>query len=408
MKRKKLILIGMLLIIITGVVIINNNNKKYLKIKGYPNTNIMVTLNGVKQNNFPTKNGETDYYNVDVNCNNADGSWDYENWELVISNLKDETNCSVSFTSSSPTLLYNHIVSLWDETDGTNNIYKETHTINGSTYSEYRYEGADALVNNYVWFNNELWRIIGAFPGGTPATGSGSLGNGAPSTNYTENIIRNDAIGSFAWDKDNTNNWLNAELNTNILNNLYLNSSSGTCAMYSTTNNKPCSFENNGLGNVGDYLENVTWNLGGFSSSSTASNSYVSERGATVYSGNAYVTTAKVGLMYPSDFGYSVPSSSCSRDTSLADYDSTACAGNSWLYKYGYEWTITHSSSSATNAWFLDHYGVLSNSGSAYVADGSITSSSSSVRPVVYLNYYSYVVGGDGSITNPFRIAPGE
>ena len=342
-------------------------------------------------------------YNVSTSCTNAESSFNTTNWEFRIKNLTGYSTCDATFTEDTNTYpkLYDKIISLWNNTDGTNNIFKEDHTFDdGETYTEYRYEGTDTEVNNYVWFNNELWRIIGAFPGGTPTTSDTSLGNRAPSTNNTVKIIRNDVIGSFAWDKDNTNNWTTAELNTNILNNLYLNSTSGTCNFYSTSVTKPCSFTKNGLKNVLDYIETATWNLGG-SDRSNADTMYKTEKGTTVKtSGTPIVTTAKVGLMYASDFGYSVKNSSCNHSsTSLGSYNTTACGGSAWILKNGSEWTLSPVSSNANYVFSV-------------VSSASVYSYSASygfgARPVLYLNSNVYYLSGTGTITDPFQIALGN
>ena len=396
MKKKIIFSFTILLAIITGLIIASNKDKNYFKIEGYPNLKIMVSNNGEIVNNFPTKDTSL-YYNVITTCDNADTYWDYDNWEMVVSNLSKSSKCKVSFTSNTKSKAYDKIISLWNNTDGTNNIFKETHTFDdNTTYTEYRYEGTDTEVNNYVWFNNELWRIIGAFPGGTPTTSATSLGNRAPSTNNTVKIIRNDVIGGFAWDKDETSNWTTAELNTNILNNLYLNSTSGTCNFYETSVTKPCSFTKIGLKNVLDYIETATWNLGG-SSSSNAEAMYKTERGTTVNtSGTPIVTTAKVGLMYASDYGYSVKNSSCNHSsTSLNDYDATACGGSAWMLKNGYEWTLSPGSSYAGNV-FLVYSDAYVTSYLAIYGFGA--------RPVLYLNSNVYITGGDGSINNPFQV----
>ena len=396
MKKKLLFSFTILLAIITGLIIASNKDKNYFKIEGYPNLKIMVSNNGEIVNIFPTKDNNL-YYNVITTCDNADTYWDYDNWEMVVSNLSKSSKCKVSFTSNTKSKAYDKIISLWNNTDGTNNIFKETHTFDdNTTYTEYRYEGTDTEVNNYVWFNNELWRIIGAFPGGTPTTSATSLGNRAPSTNNTVKIIRNDVIGSFAWDKDNTNNWTTAELNTNILNNLYLNSSTGTCNFYSTDVTKPCSFTKNGLKNVLDYIETATWNLGG-SDASNAETMYKTERGTTVKtSGTPIVTTAKVGLMYVSDYGYSVKNSSCNHSSkSLYDYDATACGGNAWMLKNGNEWTVSPDSSYASGVFTILDRAFVSSSNAIY---------GYGVRPVLYLNSNVYITGGDGSINNPFQV----
>ena len=396
MKKKIIFSFTILLAIITGLIIISNKDKNYFKIEGYPNLKIMVSNNGEIVDVFPTKDNNL-YYNVITTCDNADTYWDYDNWEMVVSNLSKSSKCKVSFTSNTKSKAYDKIISLWNNTDGTNNIFKETHTFDdNTTYTEYRYEGTDTEVNNYVWFNNELWRIIGAFPGGTPTTSATSLGNRAPSTNNTVKIIRNDVIGSFAWDKDNTNNWTTAELNTNILNNLYLNSTSGTCNFYSTDVTKPCSFTKIGLKNVLDYIETATWNLGG-SSSSNAEAMYKTERGTTVKtSGTPIVTTAKVGLMYASDYGYSVKNSSCNHSsTSLGSYYTTACGGSAWMLKNGKEWTVSPDSSNANYVFYVIYYAGVPSSYATY---------GFGVRPVLYLNSNVYITGGDGSINNPFQV----
>ena len=399
MKKKIIYGSTILLTIIMGLIIVNKVNKnKYYEIVGYPNMKIAVSYNGEARSDFPVKDSNL-FYNVIATCDNADAKWDYETWELVVYNLVSESKCKVSFTTRDKDTLYNYIVNtLYNNMDGSNNIYKEDHTINGNSYSEYRYEGEDTLVNNYVWFNNELWRIIGAFPGGTPTTSSTSLGDGAPSINNTVKIIRDDAIGSFAWHKSNTNDWTAASLNTEILNNLYLNSGSGTCYFYSTSVGKSCSFEDNGLANVLDFIENATWNLGGYNSASvTTSAMYTYERGTTVYSGRPVVTTGKVGLMYPSDYGYSVTNANCSHtSTNLYDYDAAACGGKAWLLKYGYEWTNTPRSSTSSLVFSVFSIAHV-NSNYANYGYG--------VRPVLYLKSNIYVTGGDGSINNPYQLS---
>ena len=401
-KIIKVVLVLLVMVISALLIVINNKGDKYYEIVGYPNMKIAVSYNGDARSDFPVKDSNL-FYNVIATCDNADARWDYDAWELVIGNLVSESKCKVSFTTRSKDTLYNYIVNtLYNNMDGSNNIYREDHTINGNSYSEYRYEGEDTEVYNYVWFNNELWRIIGAFPGGTPTTDADNLGDGAPSTSNTVKIIRDDSIGSFAWHKSNTNDWTAASLNTEILNNLYLNSSSGTCYFYSTTVGKACSFVDNGLANVQDFIENATWNLGGYNSTSvTTANMYTYERGTAVYSGNSVVTTGKVGLMYPSDYGYSVTNANCSHtSTNLGSYNSSSCGGKAWLLKYGFEWTNSPYSGYSNSVFSVGTDAFLSING-AHNGYG--------VRPVLYLKSNVYVTNKDdtsaGSKTNPYKIA---
>ena len=58
---------------------------------------------------------------------------------------------------------------------------------------------------------------------------------------------------------------------------------------------------------------------------------------AKSYYNSETVSVVNVGLIYPSDYGYSVLSSSCARTTNLEFYSSANCAGQSWLYGKGYD-----------------------------------------------------------------------
>ena len=143
-------------------------------------------------------------------------------------------------------------------------------------------------------------------------------------------------------------------------------------------------------------IENVTWYLGGYSTqSATAESFYGYERGTTVYSGRPTSTTGYIGLMYPSDYGYSVLASSCARTTDLGSYSNSTCAGQSWMYGQGYEWTITPYSSNSARVFYVNYNGYLYYS-SAYIGY--------SARPVLYLDSSVYVIDGNGSQSDPYII----
>ena len=74
----------------------------------------------------------------------------------------------------------------------------------------YRYEGKDP--NNYISFNGELWRIIGVFDDAT---------HGVTGTNLVK-IMRAEPIGSYVWDKNDTNDWPNSSM-YHLLNDYYYN-----------------------------------------------------------------------------------------------------------------------------------------------------------------------------------------
>ena len=143
-------------------------------------------------------------------------------------------------------------------------------------------------------------------------------------------------------------------------------------------------------------IAKVTWYLGGYSSTSvTAEAFYGYERGTTVYSGRPTSTTGYIGLMYPSDYGYSVLSSSCSRTTKLSSYNSSSCAGQSWLYGKGYEWTITPYSSYSYSVFNAGSTGGLGYDSANYGYSG---------RPVLYLDASVYKIDGEGTLDKPYII----
>ena len=103
--------------------------------------------------------------------------------------------------------------------------------------------------------------------------------------------------------------------------------------------------------------------------------------------------------MYPSDYGYSVLSSSCARTKDLSSYSSGTCAGQSWLYGGGYEWTLTPSSSNHFYVFYLDRTGLLSNNNvAANGANGYVA------RPVLYLDVSVYKTDGEGTLDRPYII----
>lgn len=253
-------------------------------------------------------------------------------------------------------------------------------------YADYRYEGKNP--NNYVWFNDELWRIIGVFTSNSHGQRKEKL----------VKIIRNESIGTMVYDKSNNNNYTTASINQILA--AYYNKADATdsdyCYGYSSTVPTLCDFRGNGIDS--DYRKMIvkaTWPLRGYNSASIITeNMYDYERGSTKVATNPDDITAYVGLMYPSDYGYSVLSSSCSRNTSLSNYNTAACGGQSWLYGQGMEWTMTPTSS-ATSNYFINYSGQISttNPNNGY-----------SIRPVVYLKSSVYVLSGDGSIENPYLL----
>ena len=374
--KKRLIITSIVIVIAFISIIAMNYNTNKQNTFTQDGVTYALTLDGASVNSFPAKG----MYRVDVECSNATGKWLYDEWKLTIEDFtSDNITCDIDFTTIIQTNLNSYITSLAGQTQGDGQIVNE----NG-----YRYEGKNP--NNYIWFNNELWRIIGVFD---------SDSHGQSGENLVK-IIRDESIGVLAWDKSNTNDWSASSL-MNLLNGAYLNSENGTggeyCYGYSTTLGAQCNYTETGINDTyRSMVKNVTWYLGGNSSTSaTADAFYGYERGDTVYSGRPTSTTGYIGLMYPSDYGYSVLARSCARTTSLGSYNTSACAGESWLYGQGYEWTITPNSSRSDYVFAVYNSGYL-NDYYAYVGYAA--------RPVLYLDSGVYVVDGSGTISDPYII----
>ena len=302
----------------------------------------------------------------------------YNRIEIGDLNIKD---CTLNYTdSTSKVNLATYITGLAGTTQGTGQVVNE----NG-----YRYEGKNP--NNYVWFNNEYWRIIGVFDSGS---------HGQANKNLLK-IIRTEVLDGLSWYKSEINDWTAASLNK-LFNGAYYNAQDGTSSGYcygsgSTTAN--CDYTKKGIqSGYRGMIAKVTWYLGGYSSSdATAEVFYGYERGTTVYSGRPTSTTGYIGLMYPSDYGYSVLSSSCARTTNLGSYsNSSACAGASWLYGKGYEWTLTPYSSNGRDVFNLFNSGTLSGGNNALYGYGA--------RPVLYLDASVYKIDGEGTLDKPYII----
>mgnify|MGYP004516666599 CR=1 FL=1 len=318
-----------------------------------------------------------------INCTNSDAIYNQQYNRVEISQInKKYTSCNLNYTdSSSKVNLATYITGLAGKTQGTGQVVNE----NG-----YRYEGKNP--NNYVWFNNEYWRIIGVFD---------SASHGVSGKNLVK-IIREDVLDGLAWHKSNTNDWTAASLNK-LLNGAYYNAQDGTSSGYCYGDGYSsiianCDYTKKGIqSGYRGMIAKVTWYLGGYSSTSaTASAFYGYERGTTVYSGRPTKTTGYIGLMYVSDYGYSVLSSSCARTKKLDSYSSNTCAGASWLYGKGYEWTLTPSSSNGYIVFSLYNYGYLNNNLGADAGYG--------VRPVLYLDDSVYKIDGEGTLDKPYII----
>ena len=132
-------------------------------------------------------------------------------------------------------------------------------------------------------------------------------------------------------------------------------------------------------------IEDVYFNVGaGDSTYKTATNYYTQEIATHA------TNTSKIGLMYASDWGYAIEGftgilGSIGSPKSYME--------KNWLFSNGNEWTMSAYSSSYPLCTF--NYGYLHYIGSSV---------GYSIRPVLYLKSNVYVVSGNGSKVEPYRI----
>ena len=407
-------------------------------------------IDGEWSNEIP---GKDDGYIVDkIVCDNgATGTWDNEEWGINIRNATKKIKCSVFFIVK-PVSVTEKITTL--ATTDTTNFASDDPDNN------IRYIGANP--NNYVYFNCsdysnqsdstcEKWRIIGVFKNVTKEDGT---------KEDLVKIVKDERLGneSFSWDyKKNgvgtsttdygSNDWTDSQLmmmlnptdylksGYTIDNNIvkdskgqaiyqnmgsYYNGTSG-CKPAATASGADftCTsidFTSTGLKNdlTRNAIESVVWNLGGTANYNSASNGLAShwygyERGTTVYSGHATTWTGKVGLMYPSDYGYATAGGATTNRAAclakeLYNWDGSGvsdCKNNDYLYKSSYyQWTLAPFSSYASDVFYVRTRGFV-NYNLAY-------SDRNSVRPVAFLkSNISITDVGLGTAESPFQLKVG-
>ena len=320
-----------------------------------------------------------------------------------------------------------------------------------------RYTGADP--NNYVYFNCndysnqsdstcEKWRIIGVFKNVTKSDGTKEdlvkivkderLDNAGIILDYKQTGVGTSTTtyGSNDWTDSqlmmmlNPTNYLKSgyTIDNNIVKDSngqaiyqnmgsYYNGTSGCKpAAVASGADFTCTsidFTSTGLKNdsTRNAIESVVWNLGGtarYTSTGLARHFYRYERGTTVYSGHATNWTGKIGLMYPSDYGYATSGGSTTdRATCLAknmyswdDSGVSDCKNNDYLYKSSYDqWTLASSSITSNNGFIVGAKGYVHGYGGH---------NASSVRPAVFLkSNISITDVGIGTAESPFQLKVG-
>ena len=329
--------------------------------------------------------------------------WNNINRMISIKNgVDDGASATLTKTTNNTGTLLSSVITAGVGTSGDGVITKVT----DNNTEQYRYQGNNP--NNYVSFNNQLWRIIGYVPvclEVSPVTEDTTINGvsfkqGEAQCTKWENrvkIIKADPIGAYAYNKSSYSSsnpivW-NGSTVQGLLNSCYLGKKDGCskyCYAYSTTEGV-CNYSQNGINendSYGNMIESVYYNTGMAGSYSLSSSNFYAKEIAKQTSENT-----SIGLMYASDFGYAI-----SGYTGNLGYSSAySQMVNNWLFGQSYEWTMTaHSSSIPVD---VSHYGGI-NSNSAYYGYA--------VRPVLYLQSNINKISGDGTEGNPYKLMLGN
>ena len=283
-------------------------------------------------------------------------------------------------------------------TQGAGNLYLHDSTLeNGAGDGSYRYAGSSYTTSNFVCFGydsqdgtcprDNLYRIIGVFGNNVKlikydyansdllGTDGDYKGTVTPNSSYYKGTMT--LINTYYWNYKTGNVSLNT-WSTSLLNTTNLNTNFIT-KIGTTWSNK---------------IATTTWQVGGNTSTNiknaTVANVYINE--ITSPSTDTPVS-AKVGLMYVSDYGYAAAPSAWK--TTLYNYDSSAVKTVNWMYMGNSEWTITPNTDNTTSMFY--------NTNSAYINESS-TNASNAVRPTFYLEPSVTYVSGAGTKNQPIII----
>ena len=319
------------------------------------------------------------------------------------------------------TTLASYITNLYTGTQGENGIYyHDANLTNGAGDNSYRFAGASDQVDNYVCFGStttpcpadNLYRIIGVFNNQVgedkteqrvklikadyaTSTLLGADGDykqaytatGHSSSSYKGNNLAN--VAAYTW---------------NYKNDTSINRGEGSNTWSTSLLNKT-NLNKNFITNIGaDWaakIADTTWKVGGNTNDNIANQpaktAYQNEIVSPVTTNttdNATTYSAKVGLMYASDYGFAAAQSAWT--SNLYDYSGEDIKNVNWMYMGLYEWTISRRADYSTNAFYVCESGFLRGRSSVTDANG--------VRPVFSLTSSVTYVEGDGTQSSPIRI----
>lgn len=308
----------------------------------------------------------------------------------IVNGTKDNLS-AVESTESTDTAV-SYITNLYNTDAASNNLKKDN-----TDDANIRYYGENP--NNYVSFNDELWRIIGVF------------GNNVK-------LVRKDILGGLSWDTSESsvntgrgiNEWSEANLKE-YLNTMYYGGTTVTC--YNGRNNYTTTCPSASLNeNAKSMIDNHIWNVGAVEAKNVTDTIafYNAERGTQTgkictsgdYCNDTITRTTSwtgyIALPYVTDWAYASSEVDC--ETNMQKQDSSnnyICKNNNWMHRSSYNstWYLSPSadSSVAYDAWIVFGDGVAG----GINASGSIVSA-----PALYLKSNVLIESGNGTVDTPY------
>ena len=327
--------------------------------------------------------------------NNRESSVSSTSIKTMIPTIKD--------VCSSGTNLASCIKTFGNKGSSISNIYHhDANLTNGAGDNSYRFAGASDKVNNYVCFGsnvtpcseNNLYRIIGVFGDKVKLIKSdyatsallGADGdyrrmytaNNYNNSNYKGNNLAN--VAAYNWNRTGQNTWSESNLNKVNLNTNFINNIGTEWA---------------------SKIAETTWKVGGNTwaniDNQPAKTAYQNEIVSPVTKNttdNATTYSAKVGLMYASDYGFAAAPSAWTAN--LNTYNGEAIKNVNWMYMGLEEWTISRDSDYSSIAFDVSYTGI--------VGSGSISNDAFGARPVFNLTSSVTYVEGNGTKNSPIYI----
>ena len=318
--------------------------------------NIDAVLNSIKVNNsnneaitFETsgieegdelKASETDILTVIVTYNPSITSQP-ENTTATITVTLDYGQSGGSVTPPTPEGPTVGGITLPLASDGADGLYQDEYES-----GRFIYKGANP--NNYITFNNELWRILSVEADGRIK------------------IVRNELLSGRAFDSGNSNVWETSDMKT-YLNGEYLESI--------TTNQ--------------DKIVPSTWSIGGVTKDNNDLAGQIADENGT------QSQTSSVGLITASEYLRGNTNKEQCGSFSLNNDNYSTCKITNWLFKSSFYWTISPDASNSYRVFYV--------SGSGHLVSNGDADNAFAVLPAITLSS-EISLSGSGEAGDPFII----